>query len=248
MRPDGPALDPTDLNDASEAVHAAIAQVAWLRDCPPSTLTLLLRGVRVRTYEPGESVLRRGDRIDRLVLVMSGSLETSSSTAAGRRFVVSYVAPGHIVGLIPLLDGRGAIHDTVAHEPSRVMSIAGEDLLEAIDADRPLRHRVLKLLAARSRRLHVSLADTSTLPLDVRLARALLTLRAAYDTESVTDGDAIGLRVSQEGLAAMLGVPRQRINVELKALERDGVLRMAYLRVVLLDERLLRERAAEPGG
>lgn len=242
------AEDGATLADAPDGAHAdglrALATVPWLRDCEPSTLRILLRRARLLTVAPGAAVVRRGVRAGHLTVIVSGRVEMSRTTAAGRRLVVSYSGPGQVIGVAAAIDRRGFIHDGVAQGPVRVLTVHGDDLRLAIDTDPVLRWRMLDLLARRARRLHEQLSDTSTMPLPVRLARALLSLHATGD--AATPGEGRGLRVSQEGLAGMLAVPRQRINGELKALERDGVLRMAYRSIVLLDEAALRARAQEP--
>lgn len=236
---------PTDAPDGALADGMrALAEVRWLRDCEPSTLRILLRRARLLDVAPGAAVVRRGGRAGHLTVIVSGRVEMSRTTAAGRRFVVSYSGPGQVIGIAPAIDRRGWIHDGVAQGPVRVLTVHGDDLRLAIDTDHGLRWRVLDLLARRARRLHELLSDTSMMPLPVRLARALLSLRATGDG-GARDAP-VELRVSQEGLAGMLAVPRQRINGELKALERDGVLRMAYRSIVLLDESALRARAQEP--
>lgn len=229
------------------AALRALERVPWLRDCGHATRAILLRGARVRAYRAGEAVARRREPADGLLVVASGSLETSSSTASGRRFVISYVGPGHVIGLVPLLDGRGTIHDSVAQEPAEVLWIAADDFHAAIDADAPLLRRVMALMAGRARRLHAMVADSTVMPLPVRLARILLSLRSTRG-EPRGPGGPPTLRLSQEGLAAMLGVPRQRVNAELRTLARDGVLRMGYLRIELLDLPALQARAEEPEG
>ena len=231
------ALDPQRV--------AAIGQIDWLAECEPGTLRLLARHSRLLRRKPGETVIRRGEPVDCLHLLTSGSLEVGITTAAGRHFVTNYLEPGQVFGLVPLLDGKGAIHDARAHEPCTLLLIPAQDFHAALQADPALQRRVLSLLAGRSRRLYTTLTDTSVQPLALRLARLLLSLRAAYGVEARAEGDAIGLRVSQEGLAATLGVPRQRLNGELKSMEREGVVRMAYSRIVIVDEAALRDLAAE---
>ena len=44
----------------------------------------------------------------------------------------------------------------------------------------------------------------------------------------------IGLQLAQEDLAQLLGASRQRVNQELKELEREGVLRVEPTRLVVL--------------
>ena len=81
--------------------------------------------------------------------------------------------------------------------------------------------------------------DLNTRPLRSRLARQLLLLGKSY---GVPEGDQlrIGLALAQEDLAQLLGASRQRVNQELKRLEREGVLRVEPTRLVILErERLL---------
>jgi CRP/FNR family cyclic AMP-dependent transcriptional regulator len=234
-----PAASGADRDPRSQGLRALLA-VPWLRDCEPATLAILLRRARLRSLAPGAAVTRRGAPATHLAVIVSGRVEVTRSSAAGRRFVVSYLGAGQVTGIGPAIDGRGAIHDGIACDAVRVLTVHRDDLREAIDTDRGLRWRVLGLLARRSRQLHEMLSDASVLPLPVRLARALLAM------PSSADADGASLRVSQEGLAGMLGVPRQRVNAALQAFERDRVLRLAYRRIVVLDAPTLRARAQEP--
>ena len=53
---------------------------------------------------------------------------------------------------------------------------------------------------------------------------------------SISQGEEIriGLQLAQEDLAQLLGASRQRVNQELKELEREGVLRVEPTRLVVL--------------
>ena len=75
--------------------------------------------------------------------------------------------------------------------------------------------------------------DLNTLPLAARLAKQLLLLARSYGIAEGTEVR-IGLQLAQEDLAQLLGASRQRVNQELKALERDGTLRVESTRLVLL--------------
>lgn len=59
-------------------------------------------------------------------------------------------------------------------------------------------------------------------------------------------GSAIELPMSQKMLSEILGASRSRINEELALMERTGMLRRAYRRIVVLDpERLLRAAGSD---
>jgi CRP-like cAMP-binding protein len=94
--------------------------------------------------------------------------------------------------------------------------------------------------------LYASLVEAAFLPLRVRCARVLHSLMTQYGIHR--DGQTeITLKLSQEDLADMIGRTRQSVNKELKALERDGVLRMQYSHFVILNEAHLTEIALSEG-
>ena len=70
--------------------------------------------------------------------------------------------------------------------------------------------------------------DLNTLPLRARLAKQLLHLARSYGIPSLANGEEIriGLQLAQEELAQLLGASRQRVNQELKGMEREGAIRI----------------------
>jgi CRP/FNR family cyclic AMP-dependent transcriptional regulator len=67
-----------------------------------------------------------------------------------------------------------------------------------------------------------------------RLARQLLQLARRYGVQEEGGQTRIGLALAQEDLAQLLGAPRQRVNQELKALEREGALRVEPSKLIVL--------------
>ena len=61
-----------------------------------------------------------------------------------------------------------------------------------------------------------------------RLAKQLMHLVRSYGIPSLSDGSEmrIGLQLAQEELAQLLGASRQRVNQELKAMEREDAIRI----------------------
>ena len=87
---------------------------------------------------------------------------------------------------------------------------------------------MLRLHAKRIRLLYGLVEDLNTLPLRARLAKQLLHLVRSYGVQAAKDsGDIrISLQLAQEELAQLLGASRQRVNQELKAMEREGAIRI----------------------
>lgn len=232
-------------HNAATDAETAVLGVPWFARCSPASRALLLRHASLRRYDKQQAVFRRGDAVDQLWVVVDGSLELGVVGADGRRFVAAHVPPGEAVGFIPLLDGRGAIHDAHAIAPTTMLRIPKADFLAAMQADVELLQAVLLLILERGRRLNEWRAEATMRPLASRLARALGSLAAAFGTPDGGREGAIVLRLTQDDLAAMVGVTRQALNPEIKALERKGLLELAYGRVILRDVQALAELAAQ---
>jgi CRP-like cAMP-binding protein len=96
---------------------------------------------------------------------------------------------------------------------------------------------MLRLHARRIRQLFGLVEDLNTLPLRARLAKQLVHLVRSYGVPNLDNGAEmrISLQLAQEELAQLLGASRQRVNQELKAMERDGVLRIEPGGLVIRD-------------
>jgi CRP/FNR family cyclic AMP-dependent transcriptional regulator len=94
--------------------------------------------------------------------------------------------------------------------------------------------RIIELLCARLRRSTEYIADTAFLDLSTRLAKQLVSL--ADDDCSSRE---VALRISHAELAAMLGVSRERVSMQLAAWSDRGILDQGRGHLVVRDRRAL---------
>ncbi|MCB2008115.1 MAG: winged helix-turn-helix domain-containing protein, partial [Rhodoferax sp.] len=87
---------------------------------------------------------------------------------------------------------------------------------------------MLQLQARRIRQLYGLVEDLNTLPLRARLAKQLLHLVRSYGVANLDNAKEmrISLHLAQEELAQLLGASRQRVNQELKSMEREECIRI----------------------
>ena len=125
-------------------------------------------------------------------------------------------------------DGDSRTHDSYAHGDTTVLCVAKADFKKILSAHVELYEAMLRLQARRIRILFGLVEDLNTLPLRARLAKQLLHLARSYGVPSLADGREvrIGLQLAQEELAQLLGASRQRVNQELKSMERDDIIRI----------------------
>ena len=157
-----------------------------------------------------------------------GAVRVSSTSISGKQITLTYVEPGIWFGDVAIFDGDRRTHDAYAHGDTTMLSVSRADLQKILTQHVELYEALLRLHARRIRQLFGLVEDLNTLPLRARLAKQLLHLVRSYGVPSLADGSEmrIGLQLAQEELAQLLGASRQRVNQELKAMEREGAIRI----------------------
>lgn len=207
------------------------------------TLEHLLADARLQRHAAGKQVSQRGQIMPDLLFVVEGSLEVSMEDGEGRRSICWYNGPGQWLGLISVIDQKNAIHDARAHAEVVLLHVPRQTFLRVLEQDPGLARYCLQVLCERSRSLYENLAAGGLLPLRARIARLLLMLLDQHGRDGQS-GQEIALKLSQDEFADMLGVTRQSLNRELKALEKQGLITIAYSRITLREVALLQQMAA----
>jgi len=208
--------------------RAAINTGRWFSSLSPSLRHDILRCAFVRRYKDGELICARGDPAEFWSAVAKGSVRVSSTSITGKQVTLQYVEPGIWFGDVAIFDGERRTHDAYAHGDTTMLMVSRADLQKILAQHVELYEALLRLQSRRIRQLFGLVEDLNTLPLRARLAKQLSHLVRSYGTPSLSDNREIriGLHLAQEELAQLLGASRQRVNQELKAMEREEVIRI----------------------
>jgi CRP/FNR family transcriptional regulator, cyclic AMP receptor protein len=208
--------------------RAAINNGRWFSSLSPSLRHDILRCAYPKRYKDGDLICARGDPAESWSAVARGAVRVSSTSVSGKQVTLTYVEPGIWFGDVAMFDGERRTHDAYAHGDTTVLMVSRGDLQKILSQHVELYEALLRLHARRIRQLFGLVEDLNTLPLRARLAKQLVHLVRSYGVPSLADGREvrIGLQLAQEELAQLLGASRQRVNQELKAMERDEVIRI----------------------
>ncbi len=215
----------------------AINSGRWFSSLSPSLKHDILRCAFVKRYPDGELISSRGDTPDLWVACAKGAVRVSSTTLTGKLVTLTYVEPGVWFGDVAMFDGDRRTHDTYAHGATTILCVTRSDFQKILAQHTELYEALMRLQARRIRLLFGQVEDLNTLPLRARLAKQLLHLARSYGVPNtpVDDEQRISLQLAQEELAQLLGASRQRVNQELKSLEREGVIRVESTGLVVCD-------------
>ena len=226
--------------------RSAINQGRWFASLSPSLRHDILRCAYVKRYKDGELISARGDPSEEWNACAKGAVRVSSTSITGKQITLTYIEPGLWFGDISIFDGERRTHDTYAHGDTTLLCVSRGDLRKILEQHVELYEAMLKLHSRRIRILFGLVEDLNTLPLRARLAKQLLHLVRSYGVASLADGSEtrIGLQLAQEELAQLLGASRQRVNQELKSMERLAAIRIRRGELVVRNLGALRELAA----
>jgi CRP-like cAMP-binding protein len=205
--------------------RSAINAGRWFSSLSSSLKHDILRCSTVRRYQDGDLIAARGEPPEAWIACAKGAVRVSSVALSGKQTILTYVEPGIWFGDVSLFDGNRRTHDAYAHGETTIVCVSKIDFKKILAQHTELYEALLKLHARRIRQLYGLVEDLNTLPLRARLAKQLLHLGRSYGVPASIDDTAtrIGLQLAQEELAQLLGASRQRVNLELKTLEREGI-------------------------
>jgi CRP-like cAMP-binding protein len=225
-----------------EAVNAG----RWFASLSPSLRHDILRCAYVKRLKDGDLIAARGDTPEEWIACAKGAVRVSSTSLSGKQITLTYIEPGIWFGDVAILDGDSRTHDAYAHGDTTILCVARPDFEKILATHVEFYQAMLRLQARRIRQLFGLVEDLNTLPLRARLAKQLLHLARSYGVPSLNHGDEvrIGLHLAQEELAQLLGASRQRVNQELKAMEREEALRIEPGGLVIRDRQALMKISA----
>ncbi len=191
----------------------------------------LAAGLEQRLLPRGTVAFRQGRTPDGVWTVRSGTLELV--TGSGRdRAVIGVLAACGVAGDAPLLLNSPAAYTARALSDVQAAYLPAARFLAILEDSPALTRLWLHSLARRHTRTQQAMAQSLHGSAEQRVA-GLLLREARHAT----------VHCPQNTLAAMLGLRRPTLNRVLKTFERDGLLRIGYRQVELLDTTRLRHLA-----
>jgi CRP-like cAMP-binding protein len=216
------------MSDERPAGDAGVPGMPPGPDLPIEVHRLLLQHASAKSLPAHDSLFLRGSAPNQLFGVVSGRVRVASTSPAGREALIAILEPGRWCGEVSLLVGEERVYDATAMVPSQ-LAIVDAAVFHRLVKEHADVHMAFTRLVCRRLREALDWVDRLMLdPLPSRMAYRLLDL---HDSR----GHGGPLELSQEDLAAMLGVSRQSVNRELKLWAAEGLVEARYGRIRLVD-------------
>ncbi|MDE2362731.1 MAG: Crp/Fnr family transcriptional regulator [Hyphomicrobiales bacterium] len=215
-------------------IRAVLLRDTWFASLPPALIdTIVERSIR-REFCAGAPIYMSGDPPTGQFAVLEGSVKLTSTTLSGKQVIYGLFRPGSWFGHLSVLDEKPRFQDAVAAERTQLLFLPKAVFDALVDADPRYALDFARLVCQHIRVAMEMLAEALTAPLPARVAQALLEAADATDP-----GRGLATRMTQDGLAAMVGVTRQSINRILKAYKAQGLVDVRYGRIIVSDPQSL---------
>ncbi|VWX60377.1 Crp/Fnr family transcriptional regulator [Burkholderiales bacterium 8X] len=222
------------------ASRAELEDIPWLRTLTPAERRRAEAALVVGEAEPGDLVCRIGRSPTYWFGVVQGLLKMSNDNSDGTSMTYSGLPPGGWFGEGTALKREPYRYNIQALRRSVVAGLPVDDFHWLLDHSigfnrfvmNQLNERLAQFIAARE-------ADRLNDP-DARVARNL----AALFNPVLFPGVGELLRITQQELAYLIGLSRQRVNEALQTLQARGAIRVEYGGLRVLDLQALRSGAA----
>lgn len=187
----------------------------------------------IREIKGGCTLYRQGDSSDSIYQLVDGKVKLCNYTQDGKESTAGEFQPGDCFGEMGFIDGMPRISHAVATETSHIR-VMNKEAFEKWCVSHPEVYQSLTLmLCRRVRYLYTLREEASELTLNQRVA--LTILRMSLSRASDHGSREMYIAMSQEELGRILGVSRQSINKELKALANQGFIQLRYGRIYIED-------------
>lgn len=211
-----------------------ISQCDFFSQMLPEDIRRLEAGSRVRRFKRGETVYLPADAADGVLLLTSGRIKICHLTPEGKQSILVFVEPGELFGELSLLDTNTREEYAEAIESSQIVLIPRELIHWAMAKYAHVTLGVTKLIGLRRRRVERRLKNLLFRSNRERLIFLILELLEQYG-ENKSSGIELGIKLSHQDLANIIGSTRETVTVVLGQLQNEGLIKIARRKLTVID-------------
>jgi CRP-like cAMP-binding protein len=208
------------------ALKAVLGRRDWFAQLDSEFADDILELCRLRRLNDS-LIYSASDVADGMFALISGQARMTRVFRSGQLAYLVVASPGAWFGISAAIDGKPYGYDASTIGSTVLFHLSRERMNQAI-AERVERFAAIASLLSDHYRVAVNALIAQRNRRPTQILANVLTRLAERHGRQVENGLVIDLHLSQEDLAAMIGVGRQTINRLLKTLERQGVASVNY--------------------
>ena len=198
-----------------------------------------LRFCEVRDYPNRATILREGDRSDKVYLILDGSVSVTveDEQEEGHKMVVSYLNLGDFFGEMGLFNPEEEIRsaEVKTREASKIAEISYERFRKIMGQFPDILFKIAAQMAIRLRNTTFKLKNLAFVDVSGRIAHTLMDL--AKQPDAMTHPEGMQIKVTRQELGKIAGCSREMAGRVLKSLEEEGLVSVSGKTIVVYEAR-----------
>jgi len=171
-----------------------------------------------RRVERGAFIVRAGETIDSLYVLLTGRAKVVNTDEEGRgEIILAWLGPGEFFGEMGLIDGSPRSASVVATESCELLVLGKDAFHRCLQDNFLIAQRLMQILVRRLREADRKIESLALLDVYGRIARLLLDM-------SVEEGGRriVKKKISKQDMARMIGASREMVSKVMRDLEMSG--------------------------
>jgi len=209
---------------------------AWSRELKEPEIEVARAGIVEKSFGANEYILMRGDHFDYWAGVVTGLVRMGIVSRGGKATSFTGLTAGAWFGEGSVLKNEARRYDLVALRDSRIAMMDRTTFFWLFENSVGFNRFLVRLLNERLGQFIGLVEHGRTLDATARLARGI----ASLFNPILYPETARHLEITQEEIGALTGISRQNANRCLKTLEQQGLLRLEYGGVTIIELERLR--------
>jgi len=214
-----------------------VDRCAWAADLSEEQRQRVRQTAYVRDYGPGDYICHKGELATEWMGVVEGIVKITTVSPYGKSVTFTGVPTGGWFGEGAVLKHEERKYDVMALRRSRIAFVPLETFQWLLDTSLPFTRFLLMQFNERLGQFIAAVEYERLLDIDSRVARAVSSLFNEHLYPRLGNT----MEISQEEIGLLAGISRQRANQALKVLEQQGLVRVDYGVIEVLDLAKLRQ-------
>lgn len=208
-----------------------VKNINYFTGLPSRDMESIKQYLSPKMVQKGEILLLEGDWSDSMYFVISGVVKVYKISADGKQQILNIATSGESLNDVSSFDESSNAANMIAMAPTLLYSIKKSSLSSLMLKYPQVALNALGVLAGRVRRDSLLVETLSFNQVIGRLSNMLLKY---YGEKRI-----VGIKLTQQDMADMIGTSREMVNKSLKIMEDDGTIRLQRNGIEILNKEAL---------
>ncbi|MDX1903035.1 MAG: response regulator [Thermonemataceae bacterium] len=201
-----------------------------------SELKNLLTDRKIFIYKKKQIIYAEENEANKIFFIKKGKVKTYQTNLDGKDFITGIFCEGDFFGYVPILENT--LHTDTAEtlEDCEIISVPRNDFLTLIHQKHSVAQKFIRMLAGSVIEKEKFLLGMAYNSLRKRIADTLVALHQKYQTEKSAG---VGIQISRDNLASMVGTATESLIRTLSDFKQEGYIEINEGKILIKDEKKL---------